>query len=198
MAVVPQDVPHTQLGDHSSAAELSGGGWRRFAPPPATGVHDTWDTRSAEIRPSVTKRPCVLIGDRQHYWKGALLQTLDESTIEVLMDFTRRMPSAMSGIGLQHAHGAPSRVPRDAAAFPHRVEFCDAPILAQWADPAESDRHIAWARAAWAALAPLASDGVQVNNQGVEGQDRARGPKATTMRGSPRSKPRTIRIISFA
>jgi FAD/FMN-containing dehydrogenase len=110
--------------------------------------------------------------DRMHYWKGAVLRTLDESTIDVLLEFTSRMPSAMSGIGLQHVHGAASRVARDATAFPHRFEFWDAPILAQWADPADSEAHIAWAREAWAALAPLATDGVYVNNLGVEGHDR--------------------------
>jgi FAD/FMN-containing dehydrogenase len=114
--------------------------------------------------------------DRMHYWKGALLRKLDESTIDVLVDFTTRMPSAMSGIGLQHVHGAASRVPRDGTAFPHRFEFWDAPILAQWADPAHAEAHIAWARETWAALAPLATDGVYVNNLGVEGQDRVRAP----------------------
>ena len=74
--------------------------------------------------------------DRMHYWKGALLRTLDETTIDVLVEFTTRMPSAMSGIGTQHVHGAASRVAHDATAFPHRFDFWDAPILAQWADPA--------------------------------------------------------------
>ena len=84
------------------------------------------------------------------------------------------MPSAMSGIGLQHVHGAASRVSREAITFPHRFDFWDAPILAQWAEPADAETHIAWARDAWAALAPLATDGVYVNNLGVEGQDRVR------------------------
>jgi FAD/FMN-containing dehydrogenase len=109
---------------------------------------------------------------RMHYWKGALLRRLDDSTIDVLLDFTARMPSAMSGIGLQQVHGAAGRVASDATAFPHRFDFWDAPILAQWADPADAERHIAWAREAWAALAPVATDGVYVNNLGVEGHDR--------------------------
>jgi FAD/FMN-containing dehydrogenase len=109
---------------------------------------------------------------RMHYWKGALLRTLDDATIDVLLDFTARMPSGMSGIGLQQVHGAAGRVPPEATAFPHRFDFWDAPILAQWADSADEERHIAWAREAWAALAPVATDGVYVNNLGVEGQDR--------------------------
>jgi FAD/FMN-containing dehydrogenase len=109
---------------------------------------------------------------RMHYWKGALLRRLDDATIDVLLDFTERMPSAMSGIGLQQVHGAAGRVPADATAFPHRFDFWDAPILAQWAEPGDAERHITWAREAWAALAPVATEGVYVNNLGVEGQDR--------------------------
>ena len=110
---------------------------------------------------------------RLHYWKGAHLRKLDESTIDVLVDFTTRMPSAMSGIGLQHVHGAASRVSREATAFPHAS-------TSGTADPGAVGRAcrrrtaIAWARDAWAALAPLATDGVYVNNLGVEGQDRVR------------------------
>jgi hypothetical protein len=111
---------------------------------------------------------------RLHYWKAGFLQALTAEAIEVLVEYLTRMPSAMSGIGLQQLHGAASRVSPDDTAFPHRFEFWDVPILSQWADAAESDRNINWARDAWTALQPFSEQGVYVNNLGVEGEDRVR------------------------
>jgi FAD/FMN-containing dehydrogenase len=111
---------------------------------------------------------------RLHYWKGSVLRAASADAVDVLVDYATRMPSAMSGIGLQHLHGAAARVNVSDTAFPHRFEFWDAAILAQWADPAESDRNIAWTRDAWAALQPFSEQGVYVNNLGAEGDDRVR------------------------
>jgi hypothetical protein len=111
---------------------------------------------------------------RLHYWKAGFLRAITAEAIDVLVDYTTRMPSAMSGIGLQQLHGAVSRVSPGETAFPHRFEFWDVPILSQWADPAESERNIGWARDAWAALQPFSEQGVYVNNLGVEGEDRVR------------------------
>jgi hypothetical protein len=111
---------------------------------------------------------------RLHYWKAGILRAITSEAIEVLVDYATRMPSAMSGIGLQQVHGAASRVSPSETAFPHRFEFWDVPILSQWADPAESEKNIGWARDAWAALEPFSEQGVYVNNLGVEGEDRVR------------------------
>jgi FAD/FMN-containing dehydrogenase len=111
---------------------------------------------------------------RLHYWKAGLLTRLGSDAIGLLMDCTRRMPSTMSGIGLQHVHGAASRVRADETAFPHRYTFWDVPILAQWQDPSESETNIAWARETFRQLEPLADEGVYVNNLGTEGTDRVK------------------------
>jgi hypothetical protein len=111
---------------------------------------------------------------RLHYWKAGFVRTITTDVIDVLLESLTRMPSAMSGIGLQHLHGAASRVDSSETAFPHRFEFWDVPILAQWSDPAESERNIAWARDTWSALQPFSEEGVYVNNLGVEGEDRVR------------------------
>ena len=47
-------------------------------------------------------------------------------------------------------------------------------ILGQWDDPAHSERNIAWARRAFAAMRPHLADAVYVNNLGAEGPDRIR------------------------
>jgi FAD/FMN-containing dehydrogenase len=41
-------------------------------------------------------------------------------------------------------------------------------ILSQWADPADSQRNIAWTRATFAAMEPHLADAVYVNNLGEE------------------------------
>ena len=111
---------------------------------------------------------------RLHYWKAGFLRTLTAESINVLVDYATRMPSAVSGIGLQQLHGVASQVSPVETAFPHRFEFWDVPILSQWSDPAESEPNIGWARDAWAALEPFSEQGVYVNNLGAEGDDRVR------------------------
>jgi FAD/FMN-containing dehydrogenase len=111
---------------------------------------------------------------RLHYWKAGLLRRIGADAIDALIDCTRRMPSPMSGIGLQHVHGATTRVLPDETAFPHRYTFWDVPILAQWAEPSETGVNVAWAREAFRQLEPLADAGVYVNNLGAEGGDRVK------------------------
>jgi FAD/FMN-containing dehydrogenase len=111
---------------------------------------------------------------RLHYWKAGFLRATSPEAIDVLVEYSIRMPSAMSGIGLQHLHGLSSRISPGETAFPHRFEFWDVPILSQWADPNESEPNIGWARDTWAALQPFSEQGVYVNNLGVEGDDRVR------------------------
>ena len=111
---------------------------------------------------------------RLHYWKSGFLRETTPDAIDVLVDSASRMPSALSGIGLQHLHGAASRVNPGETAFPHRFEFWDVPILSQWQEPTESEANIRWARDTWAALEPFSEHGVYVNNLGVEGDDRVR------------------------
>jgi FAD/FMN-containing dehydrogenase len=111
---------------------------------------------------------------RLHYWKASFLRVVSEDAIDVLLEAAVRMPSPLSGIGLQHLHGAAARVPADETAFPHRFAFWDASFLAQWADPVESGTNINWTRDAWAALQPFADRGVYVNNLGSEGDERIR------------------------
>jgi FAD/FMN-containing dehydrogenase len=111
---------------------------------------------------------------RLHYWKAAFLRTIRTDVIDMLLESLTRMPSAMSGIGLQHLHGAATRVGSAESAFPHRFDFWDVPILSQWSNPSESERNIAWARDTWSALQQFSEPGVYVNNLGIESDDRVR------------------------
>ena len=69
-------------------------------------------------------------------------------------------------------------------AFPHRFEFWDLPILAQWSDPHESERNIRWARDTWATLQPHRDRDVYVKNLGEDDAVRV-GAAYITSRATP-------------
>ena len=109
---------------------------------------------------------------RQHYWKASFLRELSAVTIEVLLHYVAEMPSAYSGVGLQHMTGAASRVDPAATAFAHRARQYDFNILSQWPDAADTPRNMAWTRAFFAAMEPFLERAVYANNLGNEGEVR--------------------------
>ncbi|HEU0214945.1 MAG TPA: FAD-binding oxidoreductase [Jiangellaceae bacterium] len=111
---------------------------------------------------------------RMHYWKSGWLRHLTDAAIETLVRFIPQMPSSASGVGLQHMHGAASRVAASATAFAHRAVQHDLLILSQWTDAADSDRNVEWTRALFEAMQPHLEESVYVNNLGDEGADRVR------------------------
>ncbi|GAA4710455.1 FAD-binding oxidoreductase [Pseudonocardia yuanmonensis] len=111
---------------------------------------------------------------RRHYWRSAYLRHLTDAAIGTLLQVAEAMPPGDSGIGLQGLRGAAARVAPRATAFPHRAPQYDFLVLAQWPDPADTPRNIAWARAASEAMRPHLEAGVYVNNLGSEGPDRVR------------------------
>ncbi len=107
----------------------------------------------------------------QHYWKSGFLYEISDDAIEVLIDSARTRPSPLTGIGLQHVHGAAARVDPEATAFAHRNEYFDCPALTQWRDPAEAEPNIQWARDHWNAMKQHFGQGIYVNNLGEDGVD---------------------------
>jgi hypothetical protein len=109
---------------------------------------------------------------QRHYWKSGWLRHMTDEAIETLIRFIPQLPSPTTGVGLQHLHGAASRVDPSATAFPHRAEQYDFLILSQWPDAADSTRNIEFTRAFFEAMQPYLEDSVYVNNLGDEGQGR--------------------------
>lgn len=87
-----------------------------------------------------------------NYWKSSFLTGLSDDAIERLIDCFAKCPTPMGQLLLEHFHGAVSRVPVEATAFPHRLEGYNLVILSEWMDPAISDRCIEWARETNAAM----------------------------------------------
>jgi len=113
---------------------------------------------------------------RCYYEKASTLKDLSDEALETLVEFGSRRTSPFSQILLQHVHGAASRVPPTETAFALRGESYVICILAAWDAGAANrpDQHIAWTRACWKALEPLATSGTYVNFLGHEGEERVR------------------------
>jgi FAD/FMN-containing dehydrogenase len=97
------------------------------------------------------------------YWKSGYFQELDDHLIDTIIEHSARKPSPYSVCLFFHLHGAAGRVKSDYSAFAHRGDMWDIDVLAQWADPAETEQNVRWARGFWDAIAPF-SNGVYSNH----------------------------------
>jgi hypothetical protein len=79
-------------------------------------------------------------------------------------------PTPLSAIAAFNLHGAATRVPADATAFALREFLFDLNAIAQWTDPADADRSVAWVRELWARVEPLTAGVAYINH--IAGDDR--------------------------
>ena len=97
------------------------------------------------------------------YWKSGLVRDVSDDLIDRVVDQFAGVPSPLSVVGFFNIHGAATRVDPRATAFGLRALEWDVSIISQWADPADSDRQVRWARGVWADVEPFTS-GVYVNH----------------------------------
>jgi FAD/FMN-containing dehydrogenase len=131
---------------------------RAFGPPLADGI---------SLKPYVehqTMFDAAQPPGRHNYWKTSYLRELSDAAIAAIVGSAARMTSPHSLLALYQLGGAARLA--DAA-------FC-LNIAATWTEAGEGERHIAWARESWAAVAPHASAGAYVNFLGDEGERYAR------------------------
>jgi len=83
---------------------------------------------------------------QRNYWKQAYFLTLEDELIETITDFAAAAPSPFSAAVIFEIHGAATRVPPKATAFPHRDARYGLMMMSVWSDPAEDDVNIRWAR----------------------------------------------------
>ncbi len=103
-----------------------------------------------------------------NYWKSSFLAGLSDDAIERLIDSFAKCPTPMGQLLLEHFHGAVSRVPVEATAFPHRLEGYNLVILSEWMDPAISSRCIEWARETYSTMGRFFGSGRYVNYLGED------------------------------
>lgn len=117
---------------------------------------------------------------RHYYWKSHRLSGATPEVIDVVMNGVASIPTPFSQFNGYVVGGAVSRVAADATAVGERTPGLDLNMAAAWSpsDP-DGDRHRAWVRAQWAALAPH-SHGVFANflsDEDAAGVARAYGPR---------------------
>ena len=90
-----------------------------------------------------------------NYWKSRFVDALSDEAVDVLVDAFSRCPSPMTGIVLDHWHGAATRVPPEATAIPHRRPGYSLLLLSQWRDASDTERNVAWTRETYAMMEPF-------------------------------------------
>src|SRR5262245_58864155 len=110
-----------------------------------------------------------------NYWKSNFLTSLSDGAIDTMIERFAAAPSPMSGLLLEHFHGAATRVGPTETASPHRTVGYNFLAVAEWLDAGTTKDNIAWARDAYAAMAPHFTSGRYVNylNADEVGEDTA-------------------------
>jgi len=142
--------PLREIGE--SILDLSG-------PTPFCGVQAAFD-------------PLFVKGERQNYWKSLYVDTLDDDAINLAVKRAHDRPNPWALIALWHLGGAMNRVdPAETALGERRANFLYS-LDTSWTDPTDSERAIAWTRAAWSEMKPFSRGGAYLNfpGQGEEGE----------------------------
>jgi len=107
------------------------------------------------------------------YWKSSYLKSVSDEAIDTMVRGFGRVPSRHTVLVIEHnGDGAMDRVPEDATAFGSRACPYNFVLTSAWADPAETDRNLAWSREFFDAMRPFAADRAYVNyldNEGAAG-----------------------------
>ncbi len=109
-----------------------------------------------------------------NYWKSACARELSNDAIDVLVDHANRAPSPFTSVVAEYYGGAANRIGATDTAFAHRDALWDIGMMAQWPDPKDSERNIAWTRGLADAFRPFSSGGYLLNFIGEEAQDTIR------------------------
>jgi hypothetical protein len=80
------------------------------------------------------------------YWKSGFFSELSDPAVEVLAGAFERAPSELCALVIEDFHGAVTRVPSTATAYPHREPGFNLFLISQWTDPTQTDAGITWAR----------------------------------------------------
>ncbi|HTW26775.1 MAG TPA: FAD-binding oxidoreductase [Acetobacteraceae bacterium] len=110
----------------------------------------------------------------RNYWKSSFLRELSDQAIDTIVDHGNRALSPLSAIVIEFYGGAAGRPGHPDTAFAQRQAAFNVGVMAQWTDPAENERNIAWTRAAIEALSPYRREGYLLNFLDEEGSDAVR------------------------
>jgi hypothetical protein len=103
---------------------------------------------------------------RHHYWKAGLLGELSDEAIETFIARASDVVSPFTACLMIPMGGAFARADAESTPLAYRDAKWNYHLLGQWADPAETERNVAWTRDFDRAMSEYAEDGVYVNFTG--------------------------------
>ena len=109
-----------------------------------------------------------------NYWKATCARQFSDDAISIIVEHANRATSPLTSVVVEYYGGAMNRVGAADTAFAHRDAPWDFGIMAQWSDPKESERHIAWARGLADAVRPFSTGAAMLNFIGEEGRETIR------------------------
>ena len=98
-----------------------------------------------------------------NYWKSAFFTELSDAAVQTMVDAFEAAPSIMSGMVIEHFHGAVCRVEPTATAYPFREPGYSLVLAGQWSEPADTEANMTWIRDTFAVLEPYTAPRVYVN-----------------------------------
>jgi hypothetical protein len=118
-----------------------------------------------------------------NYFRGGFLTRLGPDVAATVRSFIDRRPAGLaSELHVHHMGGAVDDVSPDGSVYAGRGVPYVTNIISRWANPADADENITWARDFGAALEPYSAAQTYVNFIGDAGQQRAAYPPATYAR----------------
>ena len=109
---------------------------------------------------------------RRYYTKSGYFKSLDDNSIEQMVNALANIPSAATQIELAYLGGAAARVGSAETAFGDRSSPFVINLLANWTDASEDAENVAWIRNLFGVLRPSMSPGVYVNFMSGDEDDR--------------------------
>jgi FAD/FMN-containing dehydrogenase len=116
----------------------------------------------------------LLAPGARNYWKSHSLRELTDGAMDVLLEYTTRLPTPQTEIFLGNLGGAINRVPADSTAYGVRDAEFIINVHGRWETAADDERGIAWSRGVFDALTPHATGSVYVNFLTEDEQGRVR------------------------
>lgn len=98
-----------------------------------------------------------------NYWKSSFLSTLGDDAIDTMIKQFSGCPSGMTGMIVEHIHGAATIIKSEDTAFPHREPGYNLLIASEWLEAAETDSNITWTRETYNIMEQFMATGAYVN-----------------------------------
>jgi len=131
--------------------------WRRFGPPVADMV-----APMPYVQLQQMLDPGLPPG-LYNYWTSNFLRSLSDEIIDIVTGSFAKAPTPLCVVLFEQLGGAVRRVPENESAFTLRQGDYNLAIVGRWADSADAERTIAWAKDLNRQLAPHSLDSTCIN-----------------------------------